>query len=694
MKILFRIKYFFVFILSLEGLYLPAQNLQVVDSLQNLVSTSLQDTTKIAGLLELSFLYQDTNLDTAFNYAQQAYALSLKINHKNSLGKSHIKLGELSFLKGDFGASSDHFLKALKIHKHFKNKEAVARCYDGIGKIYLSQKKYYEALDFFDKSLLINQELKLKERMSGNYTHIGVIYNKLEKYDDAIQNFKSALKIQAETGNKKNMAANYGNMGISYIFLGKSLYAIESIEKGIKIAEEVGNKKYLANLCSNLGALYAQEKKLDKALVSFQKGLKYAKEVGYKDKIQELYNNIAAIFEETKDFQKAFEYAQLSFSLKDSIYNERHNRQSNELTAQYESGKNELMIKNLEKDKTLSEETLANEKSFKIYLLIFSLFIASFAFVLYRGNMQKRKANIALSFAYEEIESKNKDISDSINYSKRIQDASLAPKELKYKLFPDAFVLFKPKDIVSGDFYWYAEKDGKRLIASCDCTGHGVPGALMSMIGNNILNQIVNEKGITAPAEILNHLHKEVRKALKQDEQGATKDGMDIALISFNTETEIEYAGAHRPLWILSSSESGFGSVKEGAEVRQSRSSEETIEKGAQISVHSPPNCEVTEIKLDKFSIGGYQSETERKFTNHKISLSKGDCIYIFSDGFVDQFGGKDGKKYMSKRFKDILLANYSMPMLEQENTLIKTFETWKGSHEQVDDVLVIGIRI
>jgi serine phosphatase RsbU (regulator of sigma subunit) len=256
------------------------------------------------------------------------------------------------------------------------------------------------------------------------------------------------------------------------------------------------------------------------------------------------------------------------------------------------------------------------------------------------------------------IEEKNKDITDSINYAKRIQDAILPAKELKYRIFPNAFVLFKPKDIVSGDFYWFAEKDGKRLIASCDCTGHGVPGALMSMIGNNILNQIVNENGITSPELVLGTLNKEIRKALKQDGYEATKDGMDIALICFSNETELEYAGAQRPLWIINN-------------------------KG-----------EFSEIKADKYSIGGLQPETEKTFTKHRLMLSEGDCIYIFSDGFVDQFGGAEGKKFMSKQFKTLLSNNYRKTMPQQEQILNETVESWKGMREQIDDILVIGIKI
>jgi len=267
------------------------------------------------------------------------------------------------------------------------------------------------------------------------------------------------------------------------------------------------------------------------------------------------------------------------------------------------------------------------------------------------------------------IEEKNKDITDSINYAKTIQEAILPSIELKFKLFPDSFILFKPKDIVSGDFYWFAEKNGKKIIAACDCTGHGVPGALMSMIGNNILNQIVNEKGITSPSEILNFLHKEIRKTLNQEVQNENKDGMDIAIITFNNESEIEFAGAQRPLWTIRKIDTGKSTID------NSRSHQ------------------LTEIKGNKFAIGGLQSETERTFTNHKISLSKGDCIYIFSDGFADQFSDID-KKLMTSRFKELLISIQQKQMPDQEIFLADFIEKWRGAREQIDDILVIGLRI
>ncbi|HEY6160664.1 MAG TPA: SpoIIE family protein phosphatase, partial [Bacteroidia bacterium] len=360
------------------------------------------------------------------------------------------------------------------------------------------------------------------------------------------------------------------------------------------------------------------------------------------------YLSLSDLYAKKNDFKNALEYKTKAYVIKDSIYNEQNSHQVNEMAAQYESEKKELLI-------SAQAEKLAHEQNFRIYLIAFCVLIAAFAFVLLRGNVQKKKANEKLSLAYREIEIKNKDITDSINYSKRIQDAILPAKEVKYKLFPQAFVLFKPKDIVSGDFYWFAEKDGKRLIAAADCTGHGVPGALMSMVGNNILNQVVMEKGITQPALILDQLNAEVIKSLKQS--GAeNKDGMDISMLVFHSEMDIEYAGAQRPLWIVRGKE-------------------------------------LIEVKPDKFSIGGLQLE-QRHFTGHRIPLQQNDCVYIFSDGYADQFGGTEGKKFRSRQFKELLVSIHSLPMNEQEKKLDESIERWKGHAMQVDDILVIGIRI
>jgi len=275
-------------------------------------------------------------------------------------------------------------------------------------------------------------------------------------------------------------------------------------------------------------------------------------------------------------------------------------------------------------------------------------------------------ANATIKNAFKEIEQKNKDITDSINYALRIQQAILPSKEYIDSILPENFVYFLPKDIVSGDFYWYAERGGKVFAVAADCTGHGVPGAFMSMIGSSFLNEVIIEKGESDPGKILQYLKDSIIKALKQTGgRMQQKDGMDIALCVFDLEKmEVQYAGAYNPLII----------VKKG---------------------------EIIETRADKMPIGIYEYDEGKTFTTHSVSLEKGDTIYIYSDGFVDQFGGPKGKKFMSKRFKQTLLDATAMGMKEQGKYLAATLEDWKshpdqvgGESEQMDDILVIGIRV
>jgi ligand-binding sensor domain-containing protein/serine phosphatase RsbU (regulator of sigma subunit) len=269
-----------------------------------------------------------------------------------------------------------------------------------------------------------------------------------------------------------------------------------------------------------------------------------------------------------------------------------------------------------------------------------------------------------LHIAYKEIENKNilveqknRDITDSINYAQRIQHAILPLEETILKSLKNSFVLFKPRDIVSGDFYWFAQIESKSILAVVDCTGHGVPGAFMSMIGNSLLNEIVYEKKIVEPAKILNYLDDGVRLSLKQDQQNnETHDGMDISLISIEG-SKLQYAGAHRPLYIIR-------------------------------------NGSLQEIAADKFPIGGMQTESKKIFNNRHFELEPNDMLYMFTDGYVDQFGGDKGKKFMSRRFQELLLTINNKPTGEQKEILDQTIENWKSHLEQIDDILVIGVKI
>ncbi len=269
------------------------------------------------------------------------------------------------------------------------------------------------------------------------------------------------------------------------------------------------------------------------------------------------------------------------------------------------------------------------------------------------------EVNANLAQAYKEIEEQKRHIEDSIHYAKRIQNAILPPDEYVERLLSEYFILYKPKDIVSGDFYWVSNKEDKVFIAAVDCTGHGVPGAFMSIVGHDQLDYSVNVIGARKPSDILNALNQGVTDTLRQKRtEISVKDGMDIALcaLDFKKKT-LEFAGAYNPLF----------------HVR---------------------NSELIQVPADKFPVGAFLGEDLSKFTNHEINLNKGDIIYIFSDGYADQFGGPKNKKFLTKRFREMLMDIHNQPMERQQEILDATIEGWRGSNNQIDDILVIGIKI
>jgi len=254
----------------------------------------------------------------------------------------------------------------------------------------------------------------------------------------------------------------------------------------------------------------------------------------------------------------------------------------------------------------------------------------------------------------KKVEDQKKDITDSIRYAKNIQEALLPTIESMKEVFLDGFVLFQPKDIVSGDFYWMQHHNNRVYLAICDCTGHGVPGAFMSMIGSSLLDEAVVEKGITKPNEIFFEVRKGFINALKQTGE-TQKDGMDAALFSWDKTSVLQVAAAYNPVLIIS--------------------------KGA-----------IRELKADKQPVG-FHTEEQKPFTHHEIKLEKGDTVYLFSDGYPDQFGGPKDKKFMMKNFKKLLLSIQDASMNEQKAILETTMDEWKGDTEQVDDILVMGVR-
>ncbi|MEO5643563.1 MAG: SpoIIE family protein phosphatase [Bacteroidia bacterium] len=325
----------------------------------------------------------------------------------------------------------------------------------------------------------------------------------------------------------------------------------------------------------------------------------------------------------------------------------------------YQKEKNKHEIDNLKKDAEIDALAISRT-NFLVAFLIAVVFIVLFAILLMlKRNRTKQLANDKLERQNAEITIQKKSITDSINYAKRIQDSILPPESQIKRVLPNSFILYEPKDVVSGDFYWLDIRDNLSIFAAVDCTGHGVPGALMSVVGFNLLNQAVNEMGLTKPSEIIHHLDYGVNKLLRQSDGGETvKDGMDLALCTYDASTKkLQFAGAFNPAYIIS--------------------------KG-----------EFIQLRPDKFPIGINADGVTDTYTNHEFQLTKGDMVYLFTDGYADQFGGPIGKKYKYTRFRDCLLKIHSLSCKEQMQILKKELVDWKGGLEQVDDILVIGLRV
>lgn len=534
----------------------------------------------------------------------------------------------------------------------------------------------------------------------------------------AIKAYDTAKKLES-----LNMQANALNLiGTAYYKQGKYKSAIKFYEKELTIRGKLNQKISKAKILYNIGSVYEANNKERKALISYQQALKVAKSNKYHSLVYKAYESIIRVFTNQKNYKEAFLYLQESNIYEGATKVTFERRKINILETKFEEGKKELEEKESELnliDSTLSiikveKETLEYEtalKSIKInnltteteeqrltiavkdaevkrhrqWLISFAVFftlILIFSILLYQSYKAKKKANKLLATQNTEILEKNEKIAsqsdelqiqrdlalkskqeiiDSINYAKRIQKAIFPSKNDVNEILQDYFVLLKPRNIVSGDFYWIKKIRNFIIIAVADCTGHGVPGAFMSMLGISFLNEIVGPKSLESTDVILNRLRNKVKKSLRQKgKDGETKDGMDIALFIINTETlELQYSGAYNPLYI--------------------------------ISEDTEPQLNI--IKADRQPIAVHLIEND--FTNHKLQLKKGDCLYSFSDGYTAQFGGKNGQKFKANSFKEVLMANYKKPMSEQKKVLTKTIEKWMGKdHEQVDDIIVLGMRV
>ena len=675
----------------------------------------LKDTTSIGGALVNigGVYYYMGEFKTAIEYYKKATLLLEKGDNKDFLANVYNNIGLTFKETGNMPDAIEYLLKALRIREDLKDTLNMANVLNNLGIVYNDLKDTEKAKDYYQKSYDICNKAGDKHGMALSLSNMANILHAERDYNVAIEKYKEALELQTQIMFKNGMGITSNNIANMYRELKDYDLALEYYIKALKIQEGIGDKKGITVSTYNAGITYFILGQNTKALQCIEKALAISQEIGLMEYTQNCYQKLSLVHKKLNNPSKALDYYILYTEIKDSIYSEETNKMFAEAQTKYETEKKENEILLLNKDKKLQEaeiirnkEKIAKQRIQVIAVSAGFALILIFSVIVLRLLAQKRKANKLLFRQNEEIKQKNeeiqsqrdeiiaqrdqvtlqrdrieeqkKSIEDSIVYAQRIQKAVIPSEQYLNSVLGEHYVIYKPKDVVSGDFYFATKLGNKIIVAVADCTGHGVPGAFMSMLGMSFLNEIVRKKEITAPAEILNLLRVSIIDALKQSLDFDTqKDGMDIALCTINLDTlELHFAGANNPLYIVT----GGLSLVTGDANQQPETS----------------NQQLIELKGDKMPIGIHTRMDP--FTNQKFQLNKGDIIHLFSDGMPDQFGGAKGRKYMHKTLKQLTCDLYSIPIKEQGNEIENEFEKWihfQGQHHhQIDDVTLLGIKV
>lgn len=727
------------------------------DSLKAVIKSTKIDTLKVLALDDLCYYYIYRDPNQAKTYGQEALELAKKISYNNGLSRVLSDVGTYFAVVGQTDSALYYYRQALKIRKQIGNKAYIANALSNIGFVFDQISNYDSALSYHLDALKMRELIKDDNAIANSLMNIGIIYFRLSNFKEANSYYLRALKIReslsdslgianlytkiAETFNesaskirndsiakyegksfldleknyfptqnekklydsslfyykralnifesfthKRNLSLVYGNMGNIYGSLRDFTKAKDFLQRSLAIQQEIGDKSGEMHSYYNLAVINLRNELTNEALVNYKNCLKIAYEVGDRAMQQQIYLDLSSLYSSINDFENAYLYYTRHAKLKDSIFNERMSEQVAEMQTKYDLEKKEGQLKLIRQEQEASK---ARQRLYLIGGAIIILLLLIIVVVISNAYRSKQKANILLRQQKEQIliqneelkhqkeeieaqrdeiekqrnqiEEKNKHITDSIRYAMRIQHAILPSDDFIRERLKDFFVYFQPKDIVSGDFYWVdTAPDGSILFAAVDCTGHGVPGAFVSIVGSNLLNAAVHEDKLIQPAEILNYLSNGVNATLQKDDDKKVKDGMDLCLCRIDfVNMKLQYAGVHNPMV----------RVRDGV---------------------------AEQFEVDTNPIGSLFTEKFPSYTNYELDVLKGDTFYVFSDGFQDQFGGPDGKKYMKKRLREKFANMSPLTMDEQRKELTNEFETWKkvGNRTQLDDVIIFGVRI
>ena len=684
-------------------------------------------------LVTLSVIYRERGMyNDALNYLQEALSIARKKKLKGNYFETIYSALNLAYTEqGNYTVGIEYGFKSLHEIEKRGDTLSMALANNNLANTYFQIDQLDKAMKHYKKALAYAEQVKHMYGQCLLNGNIGSVYFKMEKFDSAKIFFDKSLLISQQINDVAGEAITNLNIGNYYQKVLDDKKAIEYFLKALKTFQEIKMFPNISDVYCNISNSYFNLKDYKKAETYGKLSLEIANQIQSYPHKQLAHFALKNVYEKLKKTDLAYYHYQEYIAARDTIFNEQNRNAQFKSELIYEYNKKAatdsvayskaLEMKNL----VIGQQQAESRKQRIVIWFVVSglIFILIVAFIIFRAlritrkqkelievqkqlvdekNYQLNQQNEEISTQRDEIEAQRDEIeaqrdlvteqrdkiekiynevTSSINYAKRIQEAVLPISEESRKILGEHFVLYKPKDIVSGDFYWTTKIDHWLIVAVADCTGHGVPGAFMSMLGISFLSEIVQKQEIHNAGEILNHLRDEIIHALQQKgNQGEQKDGMDISLLVLNTETNhAQWAGANNPLYIVKSQKPCLpdGSSKVRSEMNEPE---------------RPSDFQLVELKGDKMPIAIYP--VMKGFNNHEFHVQKGDCIYLFTDGMADQFGGPKGRKYMYKQLREILLTNCEKSMMEQKNILESSFDAWKKNYFQIDDVTVIGIKI
>ncbi len=624
------------------------------------------------------------------NYMRSMY-LRRKINNKEKLSSSLINIGYVYYSLGDLPKALNYFTEALRLKEELHDTAGIIIANNNIAHIFSMQSNYEKALQMYKSSLKLAKEKKDTAHIALLSNNIAVTYMKLDKQDSALYFIHKSVKLNIARNNQYEIAYNYHGLGKLYSDLQKIDSSLFYLKKAEQIRKKIDDKSGLAETYSLIADDYLLIGNLKKAEEYGLLAYNISKDLGYPNVIKTTAGLLNKIYLNEGDYKNAYKYFSESVRMNDSLVNAKNQQDLYQQQAKYKYEKKavidslthvkEIKIKNLEIQKQ------ATQRNYLIVGLLLTLIVI---LIIYRNYKQKAEMNLLLKEQNEEIRSQRDEIneqkkvieniynelSESINYARNLQETTLPDVNVLENVLSGFFVFFRPKDKVSGDFYWWAQLGDDLVIAIADCTGHGVPGAFMSMLGVTLLREIVQHNKIEDTATILRLMRREIINTLKQKgELYEHKDGIDMSVVKLNVRNGgLQYSGANNPIYLI---------TKEKIKLDNER----VVESDELI----PGEKVFYEIKPDKMPVGIYHRMD--KFTSVYLKINKGDIFYMFSDGFADQFGGKKGKKFKYKRLRKLLFSISDLSMKEQLVEIEKTFDSWKNNFEQIDDVTLGGFK-